>query len=1280
MSLFKEPFHKNIVSTLKIRQNVMDNNERTITNLKYLNSNTNWVSLKSSVDIREDNGAAAQLNVLLGGTLSGDITNENRLRTGEGPTISSDPRDNTQLYTSRLQLGIRPMAGITSVSIENLGAYGSTRKATVNFQCWDVSQLDILEQLYMRPGYLVLLEFGRTHWYKPSPSNPLSGVPDKLQYIGNSDIELEVKDFFQQKDINLLEYLNKLHKRSVDSLGNYDAFLGYVVNYGWQLRPDGGYDCKTEIISTGEILESLKSNFSYANITSFAGIDDTNFSFKGLIEKNINSNDFLKVALDKRNAQIDNVSAALSLDSKRVRDMTIEDANKFSSDPDETQAQEASLFIDHYKKMVEAYASNAILGLITELEFISAELIPNTLFKDQADANGLTIPVKGNTPAENFDLAIWRGHYDSTTNDIYFLDNGSTTLKADVQTYISLESFVGLLNRFIVPYSYKQNSSVPEHPITKISVHDREYLGRGKELLKCLFNPLMTSVDPDVCFIRNPYWVTILKGISFNQKIESVSTSKDLNHFPESNNPLADTIRGYMADAFQSSNVDTTIGVRGDKLKLDAQHNLIVNVLINRLGYDRSTKKYSPPSGFTSLKDYFNFVQKCYQTIKGGDYYYIPDPDPANPTAPRTAVKAGAGQKSWNGISDETDRLYFRGNFSDKDNFWGTSGIVGDAIKYSTSAYVVGGLSDFIKADSSNRQLLEASYNFTNLTDELTEKVKFKSEAEADIKNTEAIDQENNRIGDRYAYYIRNNEVKPFVTPTPGKREFGIIGYIYLNTKILYELASSLMLKSQDPEEKDSISIIQFLKALMREVQSSIGNVNDFEILIDDRDSIARIIDLNYVDRSGDLFEFQIGTNQSIVRDVKLESRISKDVTTIMAISAQATGNGGQYGLDNTSLLNFNKGIKDRLLPKKDIPVTGGDEPVRLRYFISSLTSIVNNFFKPYMRWYGGRETGWETTPTKSQTYFNKQKASLFKDQLRDVINYFTSISNTSNRNSSFLPTNLSLELDGISGIVIGNLFTINKDFVPKAYKSVDLKQKLGYVVTNVQHNLQKNDWVTSITGIPFVKDDFQTISGLPSLTFNIIYDPNVKQVIINDKLASASANELMKKIQAVNPNISAKAGVTAVRAETEKLMLYVFKTLNTAMPGTKFRISRTFGTSGAPGTKHGERLAFDFAFIDPDISTTDGNGKSFKDGKSDHGTNKVPQAVDGPTTGTFRVHGYRASELQEINKVMLALGAKIDDNCTRLVLDGVSCDVCNEYVYPTVPASGPHFHIEVDS
>ena len=256
MSLFKEPFDPSIKAQLDARQKLMGKPSKNSQDIAYLNGKTAWVQLRSSVDIT---GAGANNpiglasdNVLMGGTLSAS----NTMKSGIG-----NPQTSAYSYKSYNKsygdlgydfnvLGTRPMPGITDVSIQNKGAYGSLRQATVNFQCWDIKQLDLLEQLYMRPGYTVLLEWG----WRPYINN--NGDLEKTLYQDTG--------YFGRKNIDLQAYLNQLRQLSIASQGNYDAMFGYVMNYSWKFRKDGGYDCSTEIISTGEVLESYKINFSGA--------------------------------------------------------------------------------------------------------------------------------------------------------------------------------------------------------------------------------------------------------------------------------------------------------------------------------------------------------------------------------------------------------------------------------------------------------------------------------------------------------------------------------------------------------------------------------------------------------------------------------------------------------------------------------------------------------------------------------------------------------------------------------------------------------------------------------------------------------------------------------------------------------------------------------------------------------------------------------------------------------------------------------------------------------
>jgi LAS superfamily LD-carboxypeptidase LdcB len=58
--------------------------------------------------------------------------------------------------------------------------------------------------------------------------------------------------------------------------------------------------------------------------------------------------------------------------------------------------------------------------------------------------------------------------------------------------------------------------------------------------------------------------------------------------------------------------------------------------------------------------------------------------------------------------------------------------------------------------------------------------------------------------------------------------------------------------------------------------------------------------------------------------------------------------------------------------------------------------------------------------------------------------------------------------MDGIGGIVIGNIFKINQDIIPKGYKGSS-NREIAYIVAKLGHNISDNDWTTEINAYPIV-------------------------------------------------------------------------------------------------------------------------------------------------------------------------------------------------------------------
>jgi hypothetical protein len=245
MSIFKETFKNEIRDQIKTRQNALV--ARTPASIQYYNSRNAWIRMTSSVDVENDKGALAKNYILLGGVL---YNISQPLKSGIGATNKEAYSIVTPSGNEQHRLGIRPMPGITSIDIKSKSAYGSLREVTVNFQCWDIKQLEELELLYMRPGYSVLVEWG---WIPYLDNN--GNLQSNAKFINSV-----LNGGFSKEAI-----WKGIQNISKDTNGNYEGHYGFIKNYSWSARPDGGYDCTTSIISMGEILESLKINYGVMN-------------------------------------------------------------------------------------------------------------------------------------------------------------------------------------------------------------------------------------------------------------------------------------------------------------------------------------------------------------------------------------------------------------------------------------------------------------------------------------------------------------------------------------------------------------------------------------------------------------------------------------------------------------------------------------------------------------------------------------------------------------------------------------------------------------------------------------------------------------------------------------------------------------------------------------------------------------------------------------------------------------------------------------------------------
>ena len=184
-----------------------------------------------------------------------------------------------------LEFGQVPMPGITQANITHKNR-GSLREAQITLRAYNTTQLDILDLLYLRLGYTVLLEWG--HSIYMSNNGSLKNFGKDIQTLSSEFLQSTTKN-------NISDYyegLRKIGDKQLEAEGNYDAMLAKITNFNWSFNPDGSYDINITLISIGDVIESLKLNnnigdLTTANVLSYYDLTKNPSLFKSFVESKI---------------------------------------------------------------------------------------------------------------------------------------------------------------------------------------------------------------------------------------------------------------------------------------------------------------------------------------------------------------------------------------------------------------------------------------------------------------------------------------------------------------------------------------------------------------------------------------------------------------------------------------------------------------------------------------------------------------------------------------------------------------------------------------------------------------------------------------------------------------------------------------------------------------------------------------------------------------------------------------------------------------------------------
>jgi hypothetical protein len=274
---FPEEIIKQIAQRQKIYGSGYSGDTRTSEEIVYLNANTSWCKLVSSVDIDStmdiqseslrNNPNITSSNLAKKFVLFNGVTDANTNQQRAGINFSQDIFGGNGAYgIGGTEFGILPMMGIKSVNVKSENR-GSLRTATIQIKAFNKVQFDIIDLLYLRLGFNVLLEWGHSMYYdnkgelQTNTNNSLADefLTPRPVFTPNLDTEVTVDG----KTTNSLTYdvfLDMIKQKRNSSNGNYDAMFGKVKNFHWSFLKDGSYDITLDLVSVGDIIESFKIN------------------------------------------------------------------------------------------------------------------------------------------------------------------------------------------------------------------------------------------------------------------------------------------------------------------------------------------------------------------------------------------------------------------------------------------------------------------------------------------------------------------------------------------------------------------------------------------------------------------------------------------------------------------------------------------------------------------------------------------------------------------------------------------------------------------------------------------------------------------------------------------------------------------------------------------------------------------------------------------------------------------------------------------------------------
>ena len=1096
-NLLGEPFDKYVNEQIRARQRLHGASNRSTRDLQYLNSRNAWVKLASGCLLDQRRVDMLKGNPLITGKDDSTAIN-NVLFNGLSSAIFSDSVRSGVTGTNRAygvggtdQFGYSPMPGITDMDFKCLNR-GSIKKATLNIKAHNKNQFDMIDVLYLRLGYSVMLEWGYDKY-----------INNKGTLVQQGPTLID-EWFFTTNNKNYRDAFQKIQEKRKETFGNYDAAFGVISNFSWTFEADGTYNIKLEIISMGDIIESLKVNLpSVITDTSGVGGQTAIKRYAALLEskggETVSESEFygtlypgLKSALRnwwngvqsgsyaieggdatlQRNPtlmQLPDIDAGESF----LNNWTGRDDIDIESDPtyDENKTYGSSwkyansFLVNQIPKLYNSdgttYTNSDIANIDSSFRFGDEQLKAvwagiNTIWKA-----GTITSDNDSRPIENIESPFGDDFVRNMRGPLRNLDVPDNNRKKTTPN-----------SRFFTMYHFIPYPVNGQYNDTNLREVEITYVRKGfvhksdvREEWTDLFKDIKrngTNADAWKFLLNNEY-----KGVNFSSAIGISGLTqlytKVYEEFKKRN--LADAVppNPELESQLEEFDKREEEGELSDAEKREKE--------LTQQKLDRVVKDYVTKNKNRIYRIFYNLRKTWGETEPPG---LLKQGEPIN-------LFPGEVQSSKGDIGLAfAGGKYLKLNIEPLDNQW--------FIRLGTFFTIL------------NNQIIPKIDNNGRKIPMITLDTSTKDNICYVMDNTYSLDLSKILVQNQHFISGVDTSGNPVTSPifpklpryvnlkrnSIGGLAWGNIMNIYFNFNRLEEIFDST-------QAKDTVSLYDALKTICEDINECLGGINKLEPVIDE-ENVVRFIDQTNIPNL-DMIALELGiedlqekfssaaqerevkfevyglnyskapTESNFVRSIGLTTQISKNYATMITVGA--TANGSIPGTEATAFSRWNTGIKDRFknqvvdATEKNPPVApiSSSAAASIQQEYSEMIASEDDVFNRY----GLSETSDDLKTLNSDFIkYNSNIAADFYKLMQAQSSFEVDEENNQPKaiesSVGFIPFNLQLEMDGLSGIKIYNRIKVAQNFLPSNYEDT-----LEFIITQVNHKLSGNDWVTSL-------------------------------------------------------------------------------------------------------------------------------------------------------------------------------------------------------------------------